>query len=295
VVDTAESYLRPEPTASETVLGPLLAGRRAEVFLATKVGPNRRWLPSTADQGLSRRVVCQAVEGSLRRLQTDHVDLLYAHFPDATTPLEETLAAFDDLIRAGKVRYTGLSNHSASQVVEALWTAERRNLRPIVATQDLYNLFERANEWDLYPTCVRHGLGVFAYSPLAGGLLTGKYTAAMARDPATLPPETRAATYGRFSDDSAPARASPRLTERTLAAAALVTDWARARGHTSANVALAWVAAEPAVTSVLLGVTTMAQLEANIPAFELDLSPADRAELNGLIPRDLVNKVAPMW
>jgi len=139
VVDTAESYLRPEPLASEAVLGEILPGVRRDLFLATKVGPARTWEEPAANQGLSRRVVMQALDGSLRRLKTDHVDLLYAHFPDPATPLEETLGAIEDLVRAGKVRYAGLSNHSAARVAEALWTADRHGWRPIVATQDLYN------------------------------------------------------------------------------------------------------------------------------------------------------------
>jgi aryl-alcohol dehydrogenase-like predicted oxidoreductase len=156
------------------VLGDLLRGRRHEVFLASKVSPQRPWAQQIVNRGLSRRVVMQAVEGSLRRLQTDHLDLLYAHGPDPATPLEETLAAFDDLERAGKIRYAGLSKHSAAQVTEALWMAERHHLRPIAATQDLYNLLERENEQELYPVCRRHGVGTFAYAPLAGGLLSGK-------------------------------------------------------------------------------------------------------------------------
>ena len=230
-VDTAESYLKPDPHASETVLGRILKGRRDDVFLASKVGPSRPWETQGVNLGLTRRVVNQAVEGSLRRLQTDHIDLLFAHFPDNATPLDETLSAIDDLVRAGKIRYAGLSNHSASSVTEALWTADRLNLRPIVATQDLYNLFERVNEHDLYPTCLQHDVAAFAYAPLAGGLLSGKYSMDMVRDSAKIPAEARAGYYGKFTDDSAPTRSSPKLTERSIMAVDRVKAWAEERGH----------------------------------------------------------------
>ncbi len=294
-VDTAESYLRPAPRASETVLGRILQGRRHDVFLSSKVGPSRPWETDRANMGLTRRVVNQAVEGSLKRLRTDHIDLLFAHFPDPATPLDETLASIDDLIRAGKVRYAGLSNHSASKVTEALWIADRLNLRPVIATQDLYNLFERVNEHDLYPTCLKHDIAAFAYAPLAGGLLSGKYSLDMVRDSTKIPSGARAGYYGKFTDDSAPTRSSPKLTERSITAVDRVQSWAAERGHTVTNLALAWVMGHPAVTSLLLGVTTMEQLEENVPAFDLELSQTDRAEVAELLPRESVNIVRPMW
>ena len=294
-VDTAESYLQPVPQASETVLGRILKGRRHDVFLSSKVGPSRSWETSRVNLGLTRRVVNQAVEGSLKRLRTDHIDLLFAHFPDPATPLDETLASIDDLIRAGKVRYAGLSNHSASNVTEALWIADRLNLRPIVATQDLYNLFERVNEHDLYPTCLKHDIAAYAYAPLAGGLLSGKYSLDMVRDLTKIPAEARAGYYGKFTDDSAPTRSSPKLTERSLTAVERIKSWAETRGHTTTNLALAWVMGHPAVTSLLLGVTTIEQLEENVPAFDLEVSEADRAEIAELVPRESLNVVRPMW
>ena len=127
--------------------------------------------------------------------------MLYLHEPDPETLLEETLGAVDDLIRAGKIRYLGLSNFPASQVVEALWIADRRNLRRVAATQDLYNLFERANEHDLYPTCITHEIGAMAYAPLGGGLLTGKYTPEMVSGATAIPEGTRASYYGQPTDD----------------------------------------------------------------------------------------------
>ncbi len=286
VVDTAESYLHPEPNTSERVLGDLLRGRRHEVLLASKVSPQRPWAPHVVNRGLSRRAIMQAVEGSLGRLQTDHLDLLYAHGPHAATPLEETLAAFDDLVRAGKIRYAGLSNHSAAQVTEALWMAERHHLRPIAATQDLYNLLERDNEQELYPACRRHGVGTFAYAPLAGGLLSGKYAPALAGGRGTPPPETRAAYFGSRTGDAEPASSSPKLTERTIGAAARVRAWAEARGHSGAQVALAWVLGNPDVSAAILGVATAEQLESNTAAFDLELSPDERDELVAVVDGD---------
>ena len=282
VIDTAEFYLPPERGVSESILGGLLRGRREAAFLATKVHP-RGWHPEPVNRGLSRRVVMQAVEGSLRRLQTDHVDLLYAHAADPSTPLEETLAAFDDLVRAGKVRYAALSNHSAAQVVEALWTADRLALRPIMATQDLYNLLERGNEAALYPVCRRHGIGVFAYSPLAGGVLSGKYTQDVARGTAAAPGGTRADYFLEPGQRVEQAGAWPKLTLDTVSGALRLKNWAEARGRTAAQVALAWVLGEPAVTSAILGVTTLDQLEANAPAFDLELTPEEREEVARLV------------
>ncbi len=282
-IDTAEAYLNPNPNTSETVLGDLLQGRRDEVFLATKVSPHRSWQEQVANRGLSRRVVEQAVEGSLRRLQTDYIDLIYAHGQDPLTPLEETLAAFDDLVRSGKVRYVGLSNHTPAQLTEAMWIADRQRLRPIAAAQDLFNLFERSKEEEHLPVCQRHGIGVLAYSPLAGGLLSGKYTAEMVGEQAKVPAETRASYFGREDDESAPATSFPKLTDRTVAAAARVAEWAAERDHTAAQVALAWVIGTPAITSAILGVTTLDQLEENAPAFDLQLSENERNELTELV------------
>ena len=204
-LDTVESY-GPPPGASEAFLGRHLKGRRERVVVSTKVGPTRSWLDDPAEQGLTRSVITRVVEASLRRLQTDYIDILYAHFPCPATALDESLRVFDGLIRSGKVRAIGLSNNAASQVVEALWIAEQNGYAPLAATQDLYNLFERVNEWDLYPVCQRHSLGVVAYAVLAGGLLSGNYTLDMVRDPAQIPSRRRAAYYGRRHDDSAPTR-----------------------------------------------------------------------------------------
>jgi aryl-alcohol dehydrogenase-like predicted oxidoreductase len=293
-LDTAESY-GPPPGTSEAFLGRHLKARRDRVVISTKVGPTRAWLADPAEQGLTRRVIARVVEASLRRLQTDYIDILYAHFPCPVTPLEETLGAFDELVRAGKVRAIGLSNHSASQVVEALWIADSNGYAPLVVTQDLYNLFERVNEWDLYPLCQRHGLGVVAYAVLAGGLLCGNYSLDMVRDHGKIPSWRRAAYYGRRHEEHAPTRSSPKLTERTVSAVAKLETWAAARGVTASQAATAWALSHPAVTSVLLGVSNCAQFDANLAALDLKLSDDERAEIGRLVPRECVNMVAPTW
>ena len=257
-VDTAESY-GPPPGASETFLGKHLGARRGDVVISTKVGPTRSWLDDPEDQGLTRRNIMSAVEGSLVRLRTDYVDIAYAHFPCPVTPLDESLSAFDALVKAGKVRAVGLSNHSAAKVVEALWIADQQGHAPISVTQDLYNLFERVNEWDLYPVCERHRLGVVAYAILAGGLLSGNYTQDMVSDHRRIPLTRRAAYYGRRDKDRAPTRSSPKLTERTIEAVDRLQTWVTDRGWTLSQVATAWALSHPAVTSVLLGVSNVEQ------------------------------------
>ena len=282
VIDTAEKYIRPKPGTSESVLGDLLQGRREEVFLATKVDPGRAWAGGSLNRGLTKRVLVQAVEGSLRRLDTDHIDLLYAHEPDSSTPLDETIAAFDHLIQAGKVRYAGLSNFPAWQLVEALWTGDRLGCRPISAAQDLYNVFERGPESDLYPVCQRDGVGTFAYSPLAGGLVTGKYTQEMAQGDTPVPKSIRAGYFERVTEESGEASSAPKLTRNALARAARIAAWSRDRGYTGAQAALAWVLGNPDVTSAILGVSTVQQLDSNASGFDLVLTPAERNELSEL-------------
>ncbi len=284
VIDTAEKYLRPTPGASETTLGRILRGRRDEVFLATKVDPTGDRSGEPSGCGLSRAMVISAVESSLRRLQTDCVDLVYAHAPDPGTPLSETLSAFDHLIEAGKIRHAGLSNHPASLVAEALSVADRLDLGPVVATQDLYNLMERRNEAELYPLCRRRGLATFAYAPLAGGLLTGKYTHDMAGGD-SVPSSYRAGYFERVTDESGEASSAPKVTGGAISRAARIANWAGERGYDPAHTALAWVLGNPDVTSAVIGITRLDQLERNSAGFDLVLSDSERTELSNIAGR----------
>lgn len=281
-IDTAEGYRPNKPGLSETILGEQLLSMRDEIVLATKVDPVRAWDDQIANQGLSRRVVIRAVEGSLRRLQTDYIDILYAHKPDPQTPLTETLRAFDDLIRDGKVRYVGLSKYPAWEVVESLWQADHLGLHPIAATQDLYNLLDRDSAREIYPACSRYGVAAIAYSPLAGGILSGKYSSSMVGRGNRVPSEWRGSYYKDTSDSVRPGPAV-RLTKRNIMAAERLEEWSRARGYTSAQVALAWVLGEPAVSSAIVGVTNVNQLESNSPAFHLELNPDARAQIAALV------------
>jgi aryl-alcohol dehydrogenase-like predicted oxidoreductase len=270
-VDTAEIYMRPQYGVSEEIVGRALVGRRHEVVLATKKrydpGVFRTGTPS--DHGLARPQIIAAIEGSLRRLQTDYLDLYYPHQPDPSAPLEETLRAFDDLVRAGKVRYLGLSNHSVWKTVRALWIAERLGLAPVVASQVLYNLLDRTIERELVPASKQFGLGIVAYSPLAGGVLTGKYVGA----DVPIPAGSRAA-LGGFATKGRPAHI-PVLSERNLLVAQRLAALAVARNATAGQLALAWVLQQPQVSSAIMGASTVAQLEENAMAVELRLNEAD--------------------
>jgi aryl-alcohol dehydrogenase-like predicted oxidoreductase len=279
-LDTAEIYTRPQYGASEEVVGEALTGRRHQVVLATKkrYDPARYRTGSPRDHGLSRRQIVSGLEGSLRRLRTDYIDLYYPHHPDPETPLEETLRACDDLIRAGKVRYLGLSNYSAWQAIDALWIADRRGFAPVVGVQALYNLLDQQVEAELVPACQQHGLALIAYSPLAGGVLTGKY-----RPAEPLPPGSRAARVGPVARGR-PGHL-PVLSDANLHRAQRLAEIAAAREESPARLAIAWLLHQPTVAATIMGASTVEQLEQNLAAADLDLSPTDLAALSALTSR----------
>lgn len=270
--DTADIYSRWDSRSyagkTEEIMGRWFAAepaRRHEVILATKVrgqmgdGPN--------DQGLSRRHIMEAVDASLRRLQTDYIDLYQTHFPDDDTPIEETLRALDDLVRAGKVRYVGCSNYKAWQLMEALWTSDTYNLARYDSLQPHYNLLTRADfERELQPLCLKYGVGVMVYSPLGGGLLTGKF-----RRDQPLPEGTRVAERGR--DDK-------RLNETLWALIDEMERMANERGTTIPQLAVAWTTGAPAITTSIIGATSTAQLEDTLKAAELELTAEERSKLD---------------
>jgi len=253
--DTAESYGGGE---SERFLGHALADRRDEVVVATKFGGNR----SIDDRG-SATNVRRSIDGSLERLSTDYVDLYQYHWPDDVTPIEETLGALDELVRAGKVRHVGSSNMSAAQVRAADAVAYERGLSPFVSAQNEYSWLERGVEEELVPTLEELGLGLIPYFPLANGLLTGKY-----RRGAPAPEGSRLA--GRLSDDAA--------TWDRLDALQAFAD---ARGLSLLDVAVGGLAAMPAVSSVIAGATTPEQVRANAAAGEWVPDARELAELRG--------------
>ncbi|MFB6836159.1 aldo/keto reductase [Streptomyces sp. NPDC056361] len=264
VIDTADAYTGGE---SERIVGRAIKRRRDAVVLATKAFLPQG--PGVNDRGLSRAHLTRALDASLRRLGTDYVDLYQCHQWDPDTPIEETMATLDGFVRSGKVRYVGCSNFTAAQIVEAKWAAERVSGTPFVSLQHQYSLLARSSETELLSTSARHGLGTLAWSPLGGGVLTGRYTRDTAPD--------RTSRIGRLMDSSSPlarAWAGELLAEHNLTIADEVGDIAATLGSTPTAVALAWVRKRPGVTSVIIGPRTLDQLTGNLAGFTLDL-PAD--------------------
>ncbi len=270
-IDTANVYNRGE---SERIVGRALSenGKRDEIVLATKVhgtmgeGPNQR--------GNSRYHIIKACEDSLRRLRTDHIDLYQIHRPDLVVPQDETLRAFDDLVRAGKVRYIGCSTHPAWMVMESLAISEKLNLVRYVSEQPPYNLLDRRIENELVPLATKYGLALLPWSPLAGGILAGKYTLEMLEQKA-------------FPEGSRASRASgmfqARVTRKGIAVAIKVKAMAEERGMTAAQLATLWCKDQPGITAPIIGPRTMGHLEDAIGVLEKTLTDEDRILFDALV------------
>lgn len=265
--DVADAY-GAEPGLSETVLGRALGSRRDEVVVATKFGMDVRGAngPDFGARG-SRRYITTAVEASLRRLGTDRIDLYQLHTPDPLTPIEETLDALDDLVRAGKVRYIGHSNLAGWQIADAEHTARARGGARFISSQNHYNLLDRRAELEVTPAAEHFGLGVLPYFPLASGLLTGKYSSGSA-------PEGSRLTHSRQF----------LLEEADPDQLRAFGDYARARDLTELEVAFSWLASRPAVTSVIAGATRPEQIAANAAAVSWVPTPDDEADLDEIFP-----------
>jgi aryl-alcohol dehydrogenase-like predicted oxidoreductase len=249
-----------EREPAEQILGRALAGRRDDVVIATKSG-ERRFDPAA---GLSRRYIIQQVEHSLRRLDTDYIDLYYAHFPDPDTPLDQTLSAYDDLVRQGKLRYVALSNHPAWQVTHALWIADDRRLAAApVCTQVKYNLIDRAAELELVPACVRFGLSIVPFGPLHGGLLAS----------------TQVQQRGIQGDQRF---GGPGFTETELEIGRTVERLSGEWGLQPYQVSLAWLLSRPAVASAIVGAETVEEVTANATAADVILEEAQLDALTAL-------------
>ncbi|MFC6019628.1 aldo/keto reductase [Plantactinospora solaniradicis] len=268
--DTADIYGEPHG-GSEEQLGAALRGRRDDVVLASKFGMDMSGMngPDHGARG-SRRYLVRAVEASLRRLGTDHIDLYQLHEPDPGTPIEETLSALDDLVRAGKVRYLGNSNFSGWQIADAAWTARTRGFTPFVSAQNHYSLLHREVEAEVVPAAQRFGLGLLPFFPLADGLLTGKY-----KRGADAPSGSRLA-------GSAP-RYAARLASAPWDTIEAIEKYAAERGLSLLDVAIGGLAAQPAVTSVIAGATTPDQVHANAQAARWHPTPTDLAALLTLL------------
>ncbi len=256
-IDTADVYGRGE---SEEIVGKALAGgRRANVVLATKVHGTMGDDPN--EFGNSRRWIVREVENSLRRLQTDYIDLYQIHRPELDTDIDETLGALTDLVRAGKVRYIGSSTFPASAIVEAQWVADRRGRERFVCEQPPYSILVRGVENDVLPTCLRYGMGVIPWSPLAGGWLSGRYRAG-----AELPGSHRAQRVPSRFDMSIPGN------QRKLEAADALAGLADEAGISLIEMALAFVIRHPAVTAAIIGPRTMEHLESQLGAADVVLT-----------------------
>jgi aryl-alcohol dehydrogenase-like predicted oxidoreductase len=266
-LDSANVYNQGE---SERVVGRALAGgRRSQVVLATKV--HFPTSPDPNDRGNSRRHIRQAVEDSLRRLDTDWIDLYQIHRPDPQVRQEETLRALDDLIRAGRVRYIGCSTFPAWQVMEALAISERLRLARYVTEQPPYNLLDRRIENELIPLAQRYRLGILPWSPLAMGMLAGRYAGLD-----DLPADSRAARIGSY--------AAARLSEAGVAAGRQVAELARAQGRTASQLALLWVKDQPGVTAPIIGPRTEAQLQDALVVLEDQLDRETAAAMDRIVP-----------
>jgi aryl-alcohol dehydrogenase-like predicted oxidoreductase len=261
LIDTADIY--GNRGGSEELLGQVLAGRREHVVLATKFGMDMG--DGTVARG-SRSYIRRAVEASLRRLQTDYIDLYQYHAPDGVTPLAETLVALDDLITAGKVRYTGSSNFAGWQIADADWIARTQHQARFVSAQNHYNLLQRDAEQEVIPSCVNHGVGVLPYFPLANGLLTGKY-----RQGQAIPRGTRLA--GRESE----------LTDDVFDKLEALERFGAQRGRSLLDVAIAGLAAMPGIASVIAGATKPEQVRANAAAGTWKLSPDELDKLRSAL------------
>jgi aryl-alcohol dehydrogenase-like predicted oxidoreductase len=274
LIDTADVY---SGGTSEEIVGEVLKGRRDEVLLATKVrmsmgdGPN--------DAGLSRHHVITGCEASLRRLGTDHIDLYQVHEWDGVTPLEETLEALELLVQQGKVRYVGVSNYAGWQLLKALGVADRNRLPRFISQQIYYSLQARDAEYELIPAAVDQGLGVMVWSPLAGGLLSGKY-----RRGVDAPAGSRQLTDW----DEPPVYDRDKLYDTVDVLVAI----GEAHGVSAAQVALAWVLGRPAVSTLVIGARTAEQLTDNLKAAELQLSADERTRLDEVSAQPLLY---PYW
>jgi len=274
--DTADSYPVGRPGVSEELLGEALAARRPEVVIATKfanvMGPGEMM------RGGSRRWIMTAVEGSLRRLKTDWIDLYQMHFPDPGTPVDETLRALDDVVRAGKVRYIGCSNFAGWQIATARAVSRELGVSAFASDQDEYSLLVREVEREIIPAARANGMGFLPYFPLASGFLTGKY-----KRNAPMPEGARITAAKIFQDNY--------LTDENWQIVERLDDFAQTRGKTLLELAFSWLLANPTVSSVIAGATRPEQLAANVKAAAWELSPDEMAQVDRISPLPKTKKI----
>ena len=264
-IDTSNVYGR---GASESLIGRAIKGRRNQVVIGTKFGSMREYGPNLF--GGSRTFIINSVEDSLRRLQTDWIDLYMIHRPDPRLPLAETIRAMDDLVRSGKVRYIGCCNFEAWRMVSGLWASDAATLERFASSQFEYSMLNRSAEAEMLPACRLHGVGVLPYLPLGAGMLTGKATRESA------PPAASRLGSGWGSG-------SKWLTDANYNLVDDLTNWARQRDHTILDLAFAWLLAEPVVTSVIAGATSAEQIAQNVAASAWQLTPEERSEVDAIL------------
>ncbi len=266
-IDTANIYNKGR---SEEILGKAIADSRDRLVIATKGrqtmgdGPN--------ESGASRLHLMHELEASLRRLGTDFVDLYYVHTPDYETPIDESLRALDDMVRSGKVRYIACSNFRAWRLCEALWVSDRLNLNRFVCVQPLYNIVNRDIEVELLPLCKEHRVGVVSYSPLARGILTGKY-----KPGESFPDGSRASRNDKRMQQA-------ELREASLAISQQIVAHCQQKGVAPSQFALAWCLANPILTSVIVGPRTMEQLDDNLSCLDVTITDDDERFIDSLVP-----------
>ena len=263
--DTADAY--GERGGSETCLGEILGPRRKDIVLATKFG--RPMDAAGKLQGASRGYIMDAVEASLTRLKTDYIDIYWQHIEDPRTPQEETMGALDDLVRHGKVRYIACSTLLSWQVLEANWVAKSQGLEPFIACQERYSLLERDYETNMARMVAAQGLGLVPFSPLANGLLTGKY-----RRNRELPAGARLTVTERMAERY--------LTERNWEIVERLAQFCEGRGRSMLELAMSWLASRPAVGSIIAGATRPEQLEENVRAADWALTAEDLRKIDRL-------------
>lgn len=256
--DTADFYGTP-PGQAETVLGPLIEGQRDKIVLTTKFGfPFDGGPPDN-----SRSFILRQLEGSLTRLRTDWIDIYMIHIPDETTPVEETLRALDDIVTSGKARYIAVSNMAAWRVVETQWIARELRTHSFICAQNEYSLLQRQPEAELIPALLHHGMTLNPYFPLASGMLTGKYLDG---------------GEGRLKDNFL-GLGNMFLTDRNHAIVRRLDSYARERGHTLIELAMSWLACQPAVAGIIAGATKAKQIEQNVKAASWKMTAEERAEI----------------
>lgn len=256
--DTADNYGTTWGD-TEIMMGEILEGIREKVILVTKFG-----VPAPGKRDSSRSWALKAVERSLKRLRTDWIDIYMIHWPDPNTPMEETLRVLDDLVTSGKVRYIGLSNHNAWQIVESKWLAKEMRTHSFIAAQNEYSLLNRKAEAELIPALSKYGMSLMPYFPLASGMLTGKYLQG---------------GQGRLSENWLNLK-NVFMTERNVAIVRKLEEYARERGHTVLELSMSWLASQPTVAGIIAGATKVEQLEANANAVSWKMTAEEMADIS---------------